>query len=247
MPTNTWFVIPAHGRHELTRACLTALTWTIAHAKTNATAVVVASDENLRTADTLGLHILPQHNEPLGRKLNDGIAYAAAHGATHVIPFGTDDLLHPDWLNTIPATDTHIVARYTTAFVDETGAHLATIPAISRISGASGIRVIPTTLTEPAGHRPTDDNAPRGLDHTTNAHIYRHHRGRGSIRNLFHYHENHAHEYVDFKSPNAQLNPYRNCVTSPLRETEDPWETLADYYPDDILEPIRHVYEGATP
>ena len=49
-----WFCVPAHGRYELTRICLEQLRRTCDALPYEATAVVIADDENLHTAYELG-------------------------------------------------------------------------------------------------------------------------------------------------------------------------------------------------
>ena len=66
-----WFVVPAHGRLELARICLTQLRRTcdeLTHHGIDASAVVVADDDNIETADDLGFAWVKRENRFLSRK-----------------------------------------------------------------------------------------------------------------------------------------------------------------------------------
>jgi hypothetical protein len=94
-----WFIIPAYGRLELARVCLRQLRRTcdaLTEHGIEATAVVIADDENLETARELGFGTTVQSNEFLGRKYNDGFQLACdpeynPRPADYVMPYGTDD------------------------------------------------------------------------------------------------------------------------------------------------------------
>ena len=88
-----WFVVPAHGRYELTRICLEQLRRTCDALPYDATAVVVAEDQNLYTAADLGFATVHRDNDFLARKFNDGIQLACdpnynPEPADYVVPFG---------------------------------------------------------------------------------------------------------------------------------------------------------------
>src|SRR5262245_12518868 len=94
-----WFVCPAHGRPDLTRVCLTQLRRTcdeLARHEIEATCVVVADDDNLRTAESLGFATVERNNRFLARKFNDGIQLACdpdvnSRPADYAVPVGSDD------------------------------------------------------------------------------------------------------------------------------------------------------------
>jgi hypothetical protein len=74
-----WFVVPAHGRIELARICLRQLRRTcdeLEREGIEATAVVIADDENLDTARELGFGTIERDNEFTSRRYNDGIQLA---------------------------------------------------------------------------------------------------------------------------------------------------------------------------
>src|SRR5687767_4792022 len=94
-----WFVVPAFGRVELARICLRQLRRTcdaLQAEGVEATAVVIADDENLDAARELGFGTIERDNRAVSRKFNDGIqlaldpAYNPRPG-DYVVPCGSDD------------------------------------------------------------------------------------------------------------------------------------------------------------
>ncbi len=84
-----WFVMPAHGRVELARICLRQLRRTcdsLADNGIDATAVVIACDDNLETARDLGFGTVERDNQFVSRRFNDGIQ--AAFGGTNAPQVG---------------------------------------------------------------------------------------------------------------------------------------------------------------
>jgi hypothetical protein len=74
-----WFIVPAHGRAQLARICLRQLRRTcdaLTENGINATAVVIADDENLDTARELGFGTVERDNVSTSRKYNDGFQLA---------------------------------------------------------------------------------------------------------------------------------------------------------------------------
>ena len=77
--TSLWFVVPAHGRLELSRICLRQLRRTcdaLAENGIKATAVVVADDGNLETAREVGFGTVERDNQFVSRRFNDGVQAA---------------------------------------------------------------------------------------------------------------------------------------------------------------------------
>jgi hypothetical protein len=73
-----WFIVPAHGRAQLAAICLRQLRRTCDALTENgieATAVVIADDENLDTARELGFGTIERENR-VAMKYNDGIQLA---------------------------------------------------------------------------------------------------------------------------------------------------------------------------
>jgi hypothetical protein len=74
-----WFVVPVHGRFNLSAICLRQLRRTcdtLSEQGIDAHAVVVGDDANLDTARELGFGTIERDNEFVSRKYNDGIQLA---------------------------------------------------------------------------------------------------------------------------------------------------------------------------
>jgi hypothetical protein len=98
-----WFVVPAHGRAQLARICLRQLRRTCDQLNANgiaATAVVIADDENLRTARELGFETV---RDPTGSSAASSTTASkppatnatTRYPADYVVPCGSDDWI--DW------------------------------------------------------------------------------------------------------------------------------------------------------
>jgi hypothetical protein len=104
--TSLWFLVPAHGRVELSRVCLRQLRRTCDTLIGNglyANAVVAADDANLETAEELGFATVRRANDPLGRKWNDCYELACSpdlnpEPADYVAALGTDDWVDPEFV-----------------------------------------------------------------------------------------------------------------------------------------------------
>lgn len=241
-----WFVVPADGRAQLTRICLKQIRHVcdrLCEHGIDATAVVVACDENLDTAAELGFATFGRVNEPLSRKFNDGIAVALDprlndRPADYVAMCGSDDWV--DWrifLDLPPANA--MLAFRQAAFVSEDGREI-----VSRqidYQGGVGIRVYPRQLLETLGYRPADESRSRGCDTSIWVNVKRSHPREPQII----YGDRHPWQIVDWKSPGKQLNGFRD-VTARFRRghaASDPFETLAGVYPDDLLVEMADHYE----
>ena len=123
-----WFVVPAHGRVELARICLRQLRRTcdaLALEGVEATAVVVADDENLNTARALGFGTVERNNAFTSRKFNDGIQFALdpewnPRPADYVVPCGSDDWVDHRLFLHLPRPDT-MIGFQRMSFVREDG------------------------------------------------------------------------------------------------------------------------------
>lgn len=240
---SVWFVIPAHGRYEVTRVCLRLLAETCAELTDNgleATAVVIADDENLDTASDLGFATVRQTNEFLGRKWNDGYQLATdprynPRPADHVIPFGSDDWIDPQLVLRAPLDDQRIVCFKQAAFVNETGTELATLTV--PFQAGVGIRIIPRQLVAAAGHRPAEEDQRQGLDTSTLVRLRRH----SSVR-LAHF-DLHDLQIVDWKTRGGNLHTYA-WYTRYHRggRNPSPYQALQGVYPGWALDAMREVY-----
>ena len=187
--TSVCFIVPAHGRLGMSRACLGQLARTCSELDANgvgATAIVIAEDENLDVAAELGFVALERPNRPLGQKINDGYQHAAAAGVDYVIPFGTDDVIDPALLlGELPTTK--VRAHRLVAIVDETGTRLRRIKVT--YEGGDGIRIIPMRMLRNLRYRPLDDARDRAMDGSMTSRLARAMRCRP--RDLFDYNDLH--------------------------------------------------------
>lgn len=243
MPT-LWFIMPAHGRENVARACMTQLARTIdrlADHHIDAAAVVIADDANLDTARTLGFGTIEQTNDLLGRRFNDGYQFATdpavnPRPADYVVPIGSDDWIDHRILLDLPDPNTIHCFRKG-AIVNETGHSMALVD-ITYDAGL-GIRVIPRQLIERANHRPAEDYKTRAVDTST---LHGLKRATPGLR--LRYRDLHPHQIVDWKTSGPQLNPYRTVLPYARKggQHPDPFLELADTYPADALDDMRAVY-----
>lgn len=239
---SVWFVTPAHGRTDHARVCLEQLAHTCQTLTENgvdASAVVIADDDNLDTAEELGFATVLRENTPLGRKWNDGYQLACdpdvnPRPADYAIPFGSDDWLDPALILEKGLPGPGEVACYRQAgFVDETGTQLT----LAEVAVGVGIKIIPAQLLKTVGYRPAEDDRVRAIDASVN-------RGLGHIGGVFR--DLHPLQIVDFKSADVQLNSY-DVVRgrhAPAGDPVDPWPALASVYPARSVAAMRHLYEA---
>lgn len=264
-----WFVVPAHGRVELSAICLRQLRRTcdvLVEHGIAASAVVIAEDENLRTASRLGFGFIRHSNRFLSRKFNAGIQLACDESlnprpADYVVPCGSDDWVDPAlFLNGLPDPQTILAFRHA-AFVDETGTQI-----VSRAidyEGGVGIRVYPRSMMGrrrkvgiDAGrgevvyappYRPADEDRERACDTSILVNIKRTFAGgRGPF---IRYGDLHGWQIVDWKSADQQLNAYGDIVARFPRgaAADDPFETLRTVFPTEALDEMRAHYRSRVP
>jgi hypothetical protein len=243
---SVWFVVPAHGRHDLTSICLRLLADACAVLTDNgleATAVVIADDENLDIARELGFATVEQDNMPLGRKFNDGFQLATdpqhnPRPADHVIPLGSDDWIDPELILTAPLPRPGSVTCFRqAAFVREDGRELTQLQIPFRTG--VGIRILPAADIAQAGYRPAEDYELMRLDGSILRGIRKAIRQPTRILN----HDLHPLQIVDWKTPGGNLYTYDSYVRY-QRDPRigDPFEMLADTYPGWALDAMRGVY-----
>jgi hypothetical protein len=238
-----WFVVPVHGRHRLTRICLTQLGRTceqLMNAGIDATAVVIGDDENLEVAAGLGFATVERDNTYLARKFNDGIQLACdphhnPRPADYVVPCGSDDWVDHRLFLDLPPKDT-MVGFLRLAVVREDGREIVSRTIATR--GGTGIRIYPRQLLEPVYFRPADEDRKRGCDTsilTNLGHVH------GDGMKVVHRHL-HDHQIVDWKSPVEQLNTYESLQVFGGSDAADPFEVLSETYPHDLLNEMREHY-----
>jgi hypothetical protein len=237
-----WFVVPAHGRLELSRICLRQLRRTVDELSLegiDASAVVVASDENLDTARELGFGTVERNNRFLSRRFNDGIQLACdrrynPRPVDFVVPCGSDDWIDARILLELPRGDT-VVGFQRIAFVREDGRELT--ERFLNYEGGSGIRIYPRRLLATLGYRPADEDRVRACDTSILLNLKR--RGRFTVEHR----AIDARQIVDWKSPDEQRNSYAE-VAARWRGTmpADPFDTLRDVFPAEALEEMAAHY-----
>jgi glycosyltransferase involved in cell wall biosynthesis len=242
---SVWFIVPAHGRFALTAVCLRQLARTcetLADSGVDASAVVIADDANLQTADDLGFGTIQRVNQPLGRRWNDGYELAGKTGIDYVIPFGSDDWIDPNLVLAQLEADGELRCSRLSSVVSEDGRHLArlTIKYPGHLDFGDGVRVIPTELLQRLGYRPAEEDRPRAIDTSVFINVERMlgRRPRVSFVDLY------ALQIVDFKS-DVQLNDYAGCLSDRrlgASESSDPWDELAAVYPAEAVDEMAAVY-----
>ena len=241
MNPSLWFVVPAHGRVDLTRICLQQLRRTcdaLAGFGVVASAVVVADDENLDSAADLGFWGYEQDNAFLGRKFNDGYELAAREGVDYVVPLGSDDWIHHRLLvgAELPRPNEIRCARRL-VMVAEGGEKFMRLQV--NYEGGIGMRITPTSLLKPLDYRPADEDRPRGVDTNTLMRI------KLANRVQLTYFDADDFQIVDFKTEGANLNTWEMCVRHGAEPEEDPWLQLAASYPAESVSAMRRFYEAA--
>jgi hypothetical protein len=248
--TSLWFVCPAHGRLELSRICLRQLRRTcgqLAEHGVDATAVVVADDENLDTAAELGFGMVERDNDYLARKYNDGLQLACdpslnPEPADYAVPIGSDDWIDHRILHHLPPSDAVLGFR-DVAFVSEDGRELTE----TRLNyeGGVGVRVYPARLLEVCGYRPADEDRRRGCDTSilwNTRHEY--HRAYGGQLRIL-YGDQHPRQIVDWKTHGHQMNAYETVAARHHGlQAGDPFDLLQGIYPEEALHEMAGHYRN---
>jgi hypothetical protein len=239
-----WFVVPAHGRLELARICLRQLRRTcdaLEQEGVEATAVVIADDDNLDTAHELGFGIVRRDNRFLSRKFNDGIQLAMDPTynkcpADYVVPCGTDDWV--DWRLFADLPPSRIMVGFrSVSFVRPDGRDLQAVHL--PYEGGAGVRIWPRHAMAKLNYRPADEDRTRGCDTSILINVQREY----PWLNVQH-RESDARQIVDWKSA-SNVNSYETVVAR-WRGVSlgDPFVELADLYPAEALDEMR-AYHGA--
>jgi glycosyltransferase involved in cell wall biosynthesis len=232
-----WLVTPAHGREALTRIVLRQRVRMIQDLardnRVKAACVVIACDPNLDTARDLGLDAIHQTNDQLGRRFNDGIEYALEHGATYIVPAGSDCWIHPDYLTRLHPNGPIRSSRAAT-IVREDGSAFAHVDV--NYHGGLGSRIYPRRILQPMP-RPADEHRRRGIDTSILTNL-EHHHGRLTFQ-----YDGAPLDLVDFKSTVTQLNTYGEVKRAfATEEHPDPWPILRAAYPRDLVNDMENLY-----
>jgi hypothetical protein len=202
----------------------------------DATAVVVACDENLELAREQGFGTVERDNEQLGRRYNDGYQAAAQLGAEFVVPIGSDDWIDPLLITGKELDPEMIRCFHWCAMMSDDGTELMTVNV--KYDGGLGIRVIPVGLLEPFGYRPAPEDLKRAVDTGTLKALRRQHPRLG-----LDWYDCHPFQLVDFKTPGANLNPYEYVRMHKELAYDQPFDVLASRYPADLVDDMRRVYQ----
>lgn len=241
------FVMPVHGRENLTGICLRQLRRTcdaLTADGIDAGAVVVGDDRNLDVAWALGFATVRRDNDFLARRFNDGLQLACdpSYGirADYAIPIGSDDWVDHRIFHRLPGWDTVLGFRHC-SFVSEDGTALHE----TRLNyeGGTGIRVYPAQMLKTANWRPADEDRKRGCD-TSILYNTRWWFLRAHSRDLrVTYGDRHPHQIVDWKTPGQNLNEFAQVTgVHRSRNAGDPFQALTGMYPADLLEEMRCHY-----
>ncbi len=237
--TRVWFVMPVHGREELTRICLRQLERTCEAAAAfgvNTTAVVIGDDTSVDYADELGFATVRRNNDQLGRKFNDGYQFACdpefnPAPADYVIPCGSDDWVDPVILRRMPGETIGVFRQF--AVVDEDRTSLSRIKV--GYHGGCGVRIIPRSLLARCGYRPAEEDISRGCDTSAIMGMY----AVGRVMPKMTVLDVHPLQIVDWKSHGQQLNSYRSIRSYRHGDDGDVWDALAEHYPEAALDEMR--------
>lgn len=241
------FVVPCHGRINLTAACLRQLRCacdTLNEADLETSAIIVGNDESLAIARELGFGTVEQENDPLGRKWNDGFQLACdpehnPRPADWIVPLGSDDWFDPDlFIEAEMPTPKEVLCFRQMAVVNEKGSMLS--PLRITYTGGVGMRVYPRILFEELLWRPVEEDKQRGIDRSLLQRVKNVHR-HAKVR----YFDLHQYQFVDWKSK-GNLNSYKDYQTYCWeKELSAPFDVLAECYPAESISEMRTAYEGA--
>lgn len=223
-----FFVTPAWQRVTLTAVCLEQRRRVIkelAKHGVEARCVVVADDDTLDVARLLGFDTVRQNNDWLGRKFNDGIEYAAKHGATWIVPIGSDSFVDPAYFWPLPEDKAQIV-RTSQLYAPVELNRLA----ITRVGGQknpAGPHMFHRDLLKWRRFRPMPDQIKRNTDSNTLKALPPF---RWEFRDV------HELQYIGFRAK-PYITEYGTLVERwGINEYSDPWERLAKVYPKDLVE-----------
>lgn len=241
--TRLMFVVPAHGRAQLAAICLRQLRRTcnaLTERGIEASAIVVACDENLDTARDLGFGWIRRDNRFLSRRFNDSIQLALdpaynRRPADYVVPMGSDDWVDWQLFTDLPVGRTMVGFQHM-SFVREDGRELTT--RFLNYEGGCGIRVYPRAVMETVGFRPADEDRKRGCDTSILVNLKR----ANALRTIEHRPIDPL-QIVDWKSPGQQVTSYSEIEARHRSDVKaDPFDTLTGRFPAEALDEMRDHY-----
>ena len=225
-----FFVTPAWRRVALSRVVFEQWRRVFAHLAeqgVEARCVVIADDLNADIADSLGFDVLRKPNYALGRKFNDGIQYAAQHGADWIVPIGSDSFIDPAYFLPLPKPK---VMRSATLYAIAEPTRLGRC----KIRTAKGVGpyMIPRRFL-PRTYRPANDRLTHGVDGSTLRGL------RGPMRRQVV--DLHPYQYVGFRhhgkdADHPQINHYdRLYRLIGVGQDKDVVERLSQHYDADLV------------
>lgn len=195
----------------------------------SAHSVVVADDENLDLARSRGFEVVERDNRWLGRKFNDGIEFALSHGATWIVPMGSDSWIDPAYFDGL--SDERALTGRQYAIVEADRMLEVSVDLV-------GPHVIPRRFFEQSGPRPAREQLRRGFDRSLLDAI---HPVEWQQVDL------HALQYIGFRGE-RHITTYAK-VRQALGGTErsDPWEVLAERYPIGLVNRAEEALATVRP
>ena len=229
-----YFVTPAFERFALTAVCLEQRKRVIDELARNgieARCVVIADDANVAYAASLGFDTVERDNEWLGRKFNDGIEYAARHGAEWIVPIGSDSWIDPAYF--LPMPDPALT-RSSGMYAVVTAERVGYLDVANPRNPAGPHMIHRSRL--PESLRPAVDERNRYIDSATLAGLSN---VRWELRDL------HPLQYIGFRG-HPHITPYERLWKAwGVSESTDPWTELATVYPVDLVERARRSLSTA--
>lgn len=235
MPS-VWLVTPAYRRYDMSAVCFRQHKQVIDVLRSNgidAQQVVVADDENLDIARSLGFATVEQGNAWLGQKFNDGIEYAARQGASWIVPIGSDSWIDPAYFLPLPQwKQTRTGNLYTVVTRDEY---------VNMPIKLVGPYMFHRSLLEPSGFRPAEDRITKGVDSSTLQGI-----GKG-----IHWagKDDDPLQYVGFRSAERYLSAYQSLKRQ-YRDEPEPtgllWPQLETIYGAKLVADMQRVRLGSS-
>lgn len=237
--TTLWFATPAWRRFETVAICLEQRNRVIdvlAEHGIEGHQVVVADDENLDIARGLGCSVVERDNEMLGRRFNDGIEYAGRQGADWIVQINSDSWIDPAFFLPLTEPEETLTSEAYCMVTSDRLYELRVSPL--DLDQAAGPYVFHRSLLEPCGFRPSEDETI--MTDTSIVEGIRHHRPiNWKTRTL------HPFQYVGFRYPPV-ITPLAWLLENWLVAEHDPWTTLAEHYPVDLVERMRRNMEGTV-
>lgn len=234
---SVWFITPAWQRFDLSAVCFEQrrrVMARLAEQGIEARCVVVADDDNLDIARALGFDTVERDNEWLGRRYNDGIEYAIAHGATWAVPIGADSWIDPDYFVPLPPDEAKVV-RTSQLYAPVEMDRLA-VTRVRHRTNPAGPHMFHRGLLRKAHNRPMPDKIRRDTDSLTVKTLMPYRYQYRDVQTL---------QYIGFRAP-PFITQYDTLVRRwGKAEHRKPWELLAQHYDADLVDGAKAAMSKA--